>query len=86
MAACFVAACANEPYPDQPEKRTVSAELFHFVCKRVAREPEEVRVNDLSGSKYDALCDAPPSDLSEEPLVAQQPRLKALLERRDAIV
>jgi hypothetical protein len=86
LAACCMAACANEPYPDQVEQRSVAAELFHFVCKRVAREPEDVRASDLSGMRYDSLCDDPPAGLGDEPLVAAQPRLKALLERRSAIV
>ncbi|MEY4509728.1 MAG: hypothetical protein RLZZ450_1850 [Pseudomonadota bacterium] len=86
LAACCAVACANDPYPDQADKRSVSAELFHFVCKRVAREPDEVSGSDLNGIKYGALCDEPPEDLSDEPMLSGQPRLRALLERREAIV
>ncbi|MET0286255.1 MAG: hypothetical protein ABW352_17380 [Polyangiales bacterium] len=86
LVALGATACANEPYPDQPSKREVADELYSFLCKRVARETDDVRNADLSGIKYTQLCDAPPDDLDDEPLVADQPRLKAMLVRRQAIV
>jgi hypothetical protein len=80
LFAYVFAGCANDPYPDQPARREVSAELFHFVCKRVAREYAE---GDLSGARFDAACDAPAeADLAD----TERPRLAAILQRREAIV
>ncbi|MDB4974147.1 MAG: hypothetical protein JWN48_2488 [Myxococcaceae bacterium] len=80
LALCLATACQNDPYPTQPQRRSTSAEIYHFVCKRVARENAP---NDPSGTQFDAACDGRTDARAVGP---DQPRLQAMLSQRDAII
>src|ERR1700712_1436528 len=77
--SCAIA-CSNDPYPTSPTRRTTSAEIYHFVCKRVARE---YAASDLSGIQFDAACDGNTDASSQDPM---QPRLNAMLDHRAQII
>ena len=81
LIACGLTAygCAQEPLPDRAyDRQALSGEVFRVFCLRTARTAYP---NDVAGDRFYPLCDG-----EVEPTEDDDPRLSALISRREEIV